>query len=148
MRDMKAIVKAAEAAFEELELGLPLSVGIDLVDVEDFAADAKDNSVMRAMFTEEELDECEGDAERLAGKFAAKEALVKALGTGFRGISELDITVRSFLSGRPILVLSPRAQALIEARGFSQVTCSLAHEEGMAIGIAVGVRTRGGEADG
>jgi phosphopantetheine--protein transferase-like protein len=148
VKDLKSIFKTAETAFTDLELRLPLSVGIDLVDVESFRLDVDSEEVLQAMFTKEELDECNGDMERLAGKFAVKEALVKALGTGFRGISELDITVRSFPRGRPAVVLTPTAEALVTARGFAQITCSLAHEEGLAIAIVAGVRTQEGISDG
>ena len=77
----------------------------------------------------------------LAKRFAAKEALVKALGTGFRfGVGPRDIGVRHDPLGRPYLVFSAVAQGLLDARGVAESHLSLADEEDLAVAFVTLLR--------
>ncbi|WP_108446900.1 holo-ACP synthase [Halomonas denitrificans] len=74
----------------------------------------------------------------LAKRFAAKEAFVKALGTGLRrGMRWTEIQVVNDALGRPSLVLSGRAQALAEAAGVRALHLSLSDEEALATAFVV-----------
>jgi len=76
--------------------------------------------------------------ERLAGRFAAKEAGMKAIGTGWRrGVRWLDFEVSNLPSGRPTLLLHGMAQKVAAELGVRNVVLSLTHtaEQGLAIVI-------------
>ena len=73
-------------------------------------------------------------AEHLAARFAAKEAALKALGTGLSlGVRWREMEVRRARGQRPTLVLSGRAAAIGEARGVRRLHLSLTHDAGLAL---------------
>jgi len=93
------------------------------------------------MFTEQERSVC-GDnrasASRYAARFAAKEAFLKALGTGLRdGLSWQDMEVVNDELGKPDLRLSGRALELYTEKQISRVFLSLSHDAGCAIALVV-----------
>ncbi|MCU0936313.1 MAG: holo-ACP synthase [Gammaproteobacteria bacterium] len=116
-----------------------LGVGVDVVRVSrvQAAVDRFGVRFARRILTGEEIGDLPGPrraAQFLAKRFAAKEALVKALGTGFRyGVGPRDIGVRHDPLGRPFLVFSPLAQGLLDARGVAESHLSLADEEDLAV---------------
>lgn len=119
-----------------------LGIGIDQVDTSRIA-DLLDRFGARGetrLFSDEELQRC-GDrpraAECLAARFAAKEAFVKALGTGLRGMKWTDIEVRGGENERPVLVLHNGAADELSRRGGSVAHLSLTHESGIATAIVV-----------
>ena len=74
----------------------------------------------------------------VAARFAAKEAAVKALGTGFaKGIGPRDIGVRNNELGRPELVLSTKAQALARERGVGTLHLTLTHTRDNAAAVVI-----------
>ena len=78
--------------------------------------------------------------ERLAARFAAKEAVLKALGTGWRnGIAWTDVEVRSDPMGRPILSLANEAARLAERQGVSAWSISLTHTGTFSAASAIGI---------
>lgn len=77
-------------------------------------------------------------ASRMAGRFAAKEAASKALGTGWRGISWKEIEVMRHPSGAPSLALHGRAAELAERLGLTNFEVSLSHEKEYATAFVVG----------
>ena len=87
-----------------------LGMGIDLVEVERMDRFLKKKGAERKCFTDKEISYCRQHrlfAPHFAGHFAAKEAVVKALGTGFsQGIHFLDIEVDHDASGKPYIILS------------------------------------------
>ncbi|WP_419946957.1 4'-phosphopantetheinyl transferase superfamily protein [Candidatus Poriferisodalis sp.] len=112
------------------------AVGVDAVSVAEFEADIRgDRIVLETMFTETEIFDCGGDYERLAARFAAKEAALKAIGTGVRGLEMRDIVVNTASDGRPSLLLSRAAQDKASESGLADFECSLTHEEGFAIAV-------------
>lgn len=119
-----------------------LGIGIDHVDAARIS-DLRERFGERGehrLFTDRELGLCLGRPrpdECLGARFAAKEAYVKALGTGLRGMAWTDIEVRGGEDERPRLVLSGGALAAFEARGGSQVHVSLTHEAGTAVAVVV-----------
>lgn len=70
---------------------------------------------------------------QLAGRWAAKEAIVKALGTGWRGVGYTEVEIRRQPSGAPVVYLHRRAATLVAAWGKGQWQLSLSHEENYAI---------------
>ena len=91
---------------------------------------------MRRVFTEEEIRYCHSKAnrdERLAARFAAKEAGMKALGTGWsRGVRWRDLEVRRQPGGRPTLAFHGRAGEIAATLGVSNVSLSLTHTQEQA----------------
>jgi holo-[acyl-carrier protein] synthase len=75
--------------------------------------------------------------ETIAGRFAAKEATAKALGTGWRGIGWREIEVTRQLTGEPGLRLCGRAMKRAQALGIEQLTLSISHEREYAIAFVV-----------
>lgn len=76
-------------------------------------------------------------AETAAGIFAAKEALVKALGTGFRGLTPADIHVLHDGQGAPAYALTDKVRAALTARGAQSVYLSISHDGDYAMAVAV-----------
>lgn len=71
--------------------------------------------------------------QRLAARFAAKEAAAKALGTGWRGVGWKEVEIQRLESGEPKLQLHGRAVALAEKRGLSAWEVSISHEREYAV---------------
>lgn len=91
----------------------------------------------RRFFTEQERAYCHGRIASLAGRFAVKEAVGKALGTGIGDINWTDIEVVCDKRGKPELVLHRRARQLAQEKGLSHWSISLSHTETHAIGFVV-----------
>ena len=120
-----------------------IGVGIDharIDRVQDLLARHPERSRDR-LFTDVERQACEGRqrvAECYAARFAAKEAFVKALGTGLRaGMRWTDIEVSVDEGGRPELVLHRAAARALERSGAGRVHLSFTHEGGVAAAIVV-----------
>ena len=98
---------------------------------------------MRArVFTSEEIAYCDSKArpaESYAGRFAAREATIKALG-GYRGKLWQDISVTRHPSGAPSIALAGNAQARAEALGVTRILITFTHEKTNAVAFAVAVR--------
>ena len=79
--------------------------------------------------------------ERLAGRFAAKEAVLKVLGTGWRGgIAWTDIEIRPEPSGQPIVVLSGECERIATSIGIVRWHVSISHIETHATASAIGMK--------
>lgn len=77
-------------------------------------------------------------AERFAARFAAKEAGMKAIGTGWRrGVTWRDFEVINERSGRPTLLLSGVAREVADQLGVSRITISLTHTQDMAFAVVI-----------
>jgi holo-[acyl-carrier protein] synthase len=118
-----------------------LRTGVDLIEierVEDAVARYGDRFLDR-VFTPGERLACHGRAQSLAGRFAAKEAVAKALGTGIwrQGISWTDIELLRADSGAPTLVLHGAAAARADSLGIAHWSVSLSHNRTQAIAVVV-----------
>ena len=89
------------------------------------------------VYTPSEQAYCRGRAERLAGRFAAKEAVSKALGTGIRRLSWRDIEVLPNRFGRPTVYLHGRAAARARAMGATWLSVSITHTDEVAIAFVL-----------
>ncbi len=117
--------------------------GVDMVDCRRLAAaiERHGERFLRRVFTEAELDYCRGKKRRLehlAGRFAAKEAVLKVLGTGWQGgINWTDIEVTNEPSGQPRVRLSGRCRDIARRKRLGEILVSISHIETHAIASAV-----------
>lgn len=118
------------------------AVGIDIIEI-DRVADVlarHGDRFLRRVYTDDEVRHCRGRVSELAARFAAKEAVMKALGTGVRGIRWREIETLPNRRGKPLVFLygsaAERARK-IELRGLE---VSLTHSKQYAIASVVGER--------
>jgi len=118
-----------------------IGVGIDLVDVERFRASlARTPSMRTRMFTDGERAYAESaadPAERYAARFAAKEAVMKALGVGLGAFGFHDVEVLRHEGGRPALRVVGAAELLAVERGVQAWQVSLTHTATSAGAVVV-----------
>ena len=118
-------------------------IGVDIVATGRFQRfiDAGNSAIMERLFTPDERSLCgsrKDAASCLAARFAAKEAFLKALGTGLReGISWLDLEVSNDPLGKPELILSGKAAEQFQRNGLIRVHLSLSHDGGSAVAMVV-----------
>lgn len=120
-----------------------LGIGTDMVDIvrmDQNIAEHGDKLAHKILSDSELLDYMASGSKSqfLASRFAAKEAVAKALGTGFRdGLSLKHIEVKKDPLGRPHIGVSERAQILMDTLGVSQTHLSLSHERGFALAFVI-----------
>ena len=119
-----------------------IGIGIDIVDVERFAKRLPSEPGLKEdLFTDSEIAYCGGKArspECLAARFAAKEAFLKAIGTGWRdGIAFRQISISSDELGKPSMNLTGKAREIAAARHTRAVHLSLSHEKTHAVAVVV-----------
>ena len=121
-----------------------VSHGIDMVECARLAESISRHGerFLNRMFTEAELAYCRGrkrEIEHLAGRFAAKEAVLKVLGTGWRnGITWKDIEVRNEPSGQPVVTLTGQCRVIADQLGLDKILISISHIGTHAIASAIG----------
>lgn len=117
--------------------------GVDIVDTADFARLMNEQAehFLDRYFTPAELataDEGGSRTERLASRFAIKEAVLKALGTGWgNGIAFTDVEVVSQQTGAPSIVLHRRLVTVAEERGIAQWLVSASHTSTVAMASVI-----------
>jgi holo-[acyl-carrier protein] synthase len=120
-----------------------LGLGVDICDIARMERALERHPSMRArVFTPEEVAYCDGKArpaESYAGRFAAREAVIKALG-GYRGKGWHDISVTRAPSGAPAIRLEGNAKRRADLLGVTEVLVSFTHERANAVAFAVAVR--------
>lgn len=112
-------------------------IGIDITEISRIAAAIEKQSFYEKVFTKNEREYYETNgkkAETLAGFFAAKEAVSKALGTGINGFSLLDIEVSHLSGGKPYVTLFNGAKDLLSGRS---AEISISHSAGVAVAVCV-----------
>ena len=119
-----------------------LSTGVDLIEIDRVAGTLEryGERFLRRIFTPGEIAYCRGRAPNLAARFAAKEAVMKCLGTGFRGVGWRDVEVVRAPSGAPSPRLHGRALRRAERLGVTEIGISLSHSRGFAMAFAVAHR--------
>ncbi len=118
------------------------AVGIDMIAIPRVrrVLERHDTRFLRRVYTPEEVAFCRGRVQELATRFAAKEAVMKALGTGARGVAWREIEVLPNRRGKPLVYLYGRAQERAESIGLSALDVSMSHERDFAVAAVVGVR--------
>lgn len=119
-----------------------LSVGVDIVEIGRVQRLVADNEgIERRVFTTREIAYCSGKRRRfehLAARFAAKEAVLKAIGTGLAGrMRWTDVEVVRGASGRPHVALEGEVARAAQRRGISQIDVSLSHTSDYAVAQAI-----------
>jgi len=112
-----------------------ITTGIDLVEIERFRnlnPSIKERFLKR-VFTSQELSDCAGKDQSLAGRFAAKEAAAKALGCGIGEVRWQDIEILQDEQHKPMLVLHGKAFEISTTQGWSSWSVSIAHTRDHAI---------------
>jgi holo-[acyl-carrier protein] synthase len=120
-----------------------VGLGVDICEIARMERALARHSTMRErVFTPPEIAYCDSKArpaESYAGRFAAREATIKALG-GYRGKRWHDISGGRAPSGAPSIVLDGHAKARADALGISQVLVTFTHEKTNAVAFAIAVR--------
>ncbi len=115
-------------------MGRIVGIGVDVVDLARFErALSRTPRLRERLFAENERDL---PLRSLAGRFAAKEALMKALGAT-DGVGWHDMRVVPDTEGNPDLVVSGRAAEIVSARGIASLHLSMSHDAGVAIAFVV-----------
>ena len=112
-------------------------IGTDLIEVERVKKAYERESFRNKIYTEQEQQMIAKNAQRAAGNFAVKEAVVKAFGTGFGKISAIDIEVLRELSGKPYVVLHRAARELQENLGILHIHVSITNTKEYAVGYVI-----------
>ncbi len=116
-----------------------LSVGVDIIELSRInqVLERWGTSFLNRIYTEQEQEYCRGRIPQLAARFAAKEAVMKALGTGIRGVGWKDIEVTRQRGRAPEISLHNRATLRAEKIGVVQVAISLSHSRDYAVASVV-----------
>lgn len=123
-----------------------VSVGVDMIEVTRIRRALEDRGIGRRfrarVYTEREIEYCEGKGQgkyqSYAGRFAAKEAVMKALGRGWGSkVGWLDIEVRSPLGGKPEICLRNKTSAFAQELGIQSFSLSITHTKQLAMAYVV-----------
>ncbi len=120
-----------------------VGIGVDLVCIDRIAQLRRRHGLrfLQRVFTPEELRENgleDARDERLATRFAAKEAVMKALGTGWgQGVGFKQIIISSLPSGQPVAELRGTAAQIARSLGAGRVLITMSNEQGFAIAVAI-----------
>jgi holo-[acyl-carrier protein] synthase len=124
------------------------AVGVDIIEIERIEGALRKfgERFLGRVYTRLEVAFCRGRVSELAARFAAKEAVMKALGTGARGVAWREIEVLPNHRGKPLVYLHGRAQRRAERIGLDEIDISLSHSRDFAVAFVVG-RSRDLEPD-
>ncbi len=118
-------------------MGRIVGIGTDLVEVDRVTKAYAKESFQQKYFSERERELIQKKPARAATAFAGKEAVVKAMGTGFQGILPSDIEILREPSGAPCVRLSGNAAAQARRHGVSGIHISLTDTEELAMAYVV-----------
>jgi holo-[acyl-carrier protein] synthase len=121
-----------------------VGLGVDVCEIARMERAISRHPTLRdRVFTPEEIAYCDRKArpaESYAGRFAAREAAIKALG-GYRGRRWQDVSVTRHPSGAPSIRLDGNAKRRADALGVTEVLISFTHEKASAVAFAIAVRS-------
>jgi holo-[acyl-carrier protein] synthase len=114
-----------------------IEVGVDIVEIGRVraAVERHGEGFRRRVYTELEWQQCGSSIPSLAGRFAAKEAVMKALGIG--GMRFRDIEIRRSPSGKPEVELSGRMLARADSLAIQRITVTISHSRDNAVAVAL-----------
>lgn len=118
-----------------------LRTGIDLIEIDRLRSlfESYGQRFLDRVFTPQELTELGENIASLAGRFAAKEAVAKALGTGIGAVAWREIEILRGPKREPVLHLHGSAARLAEELGLGEWSVSISHTQTHAVGIAVAI---------
>ena len=118
-----------------------VGVGCDIIEIERIARAIKRESFIQRVFTAKEAAYCQSRGQQAAASFAAgfaaKEAVLKALGTGLREGSLQEIAVANDALGKPLVQLSGHFAALSRQLGVKNIQISLSHSRDFAVAYVI-----------
>ena len=122
-----------------------LIAGVDIIEIARIHRVSEDYGLrfLKRIYTKKELLYCRGRAPQLASRFAAKEAVMKALGTGVRGVGWKEIEVKRERGHAPFIELHGRALRRSELIGLANLALSLSHSREFAVASVIGESERG-----
>jgi holo-[acyl-carrier protein] synthase len=120
---------------------MELAIGVDVIVISRVGKVLQKHPerFLRRVYTPEEVAFCRGRVHELAARFAAKEAVMKALGTGARGLAWREIEILPNRRGKPLVYLHGLAKARGEKIGMRGIDVSLTHEGDLAIAVVAGM---------
>ncbi len=120
---------------------MQLATGIDLLEINRLrdAIATHGERFLQRIFTPRELEANAQRVESLAGRFAAKEAVAKALGCGIGDVAWKEIEILRAESGAPQLVLHGAAERMAREQGLAKWSLSLSHSQSHAVAVAVAI---------
>jgi len=115
-------------------------VGVDIIEIEriERAIKRRGKRFLQRIYTEAELKLCGERTQALAVRFAGKEAVMKALGTGIKGISWREIEIMTEPSGKPLVNLYHKAKEKADSLCLNKLAISLSHSREYAVAFVVG----------
>jgi holo-[acyl-carrier protein] synthase len=116
-------------------------IGVDIIEINRVMEVTRKwgETFLLRVFTTSELKSYRERQSSLAARFAAKEAVLKALGACDRGISWQDIEILTENNGKPIVKLSGKAREAARELGITEMSVSLSHSKEYAVAFAVAV---------
>lgn len=114
-------------------------IGVDIIEIARIKENLSKQKFMQRIFTSHEITYCQPKANpevHFAGRFAAKEAILKALGTGLSGLSWTDIEVLPDSKGVPRVQLHTSAGEIARQQGITEVLVSISHSDNYAVAYA------------
>jgi holo-[acyl-carrier protein] synthase len=118
---------------------MKIATGVDLIEIsrieEVIARHGK--HYLERIYTPAELEQCGKRAESLAGRFAAKEAVAKALGSGIGDVSWQEIEILGDEQNAPVLTLHGAAKQKADTLGFSVWSVSISHSQSHSVAFVV-----------
>ncbi len=115
-------------------------LGVDIIEIKRIrqALASWGDRFMRRIYTEKEIQLYSGRVESLAVRFAAKEAVFKALSRPGRYLSWQNVEIISAADGRPLVILSGEALQIAQERGLKSLEISLSHSRENAVAVVMG----------
>jgi holo-[acyl-carrier protein] synthase len=115
------------------------AIGVDIIEISriERVISRWQDSFLKRIYTGEELESC-SNASSLAARFAAKEAVMKALGIGARGVNWRDIEILTNGDGAPLIRLHGRARERSKEIGIAEFCVTMSHSREYAVAFVVG----------
>jgi len=116
-----------------------LSIGVDIIEVERIESATKqwDRRFLNRIYTEAELKICRGEIPALAARFAGKEAVMKVLGTGTKGVGWQEIEILADAQGKPLVQLYGKASETAKKLNLTELSISLSDTKQYAVAAAI-----------
>jgi holo-[acyl-carrier protein] synthase len=117
------------------------AIGVDIVEIErvESVISRWGKRFLKRIYTETELEICRNRSPSLAARFAAKEAVMKVLGTGGRGIGWREIEILTGDDGKPSVKLYGHALDKAEELNLNELSVSLSDSKHHAVAVAIGI---------
>jgi len=120
---------------------MKLATGVDLIEISriDEVVARHGKHYLERIYTPAELEQCGKRAESLAGRFAAKEAVAKALGSGIGDVTWKEIEVLGDENNAPVLTLHGEALKKANELGLSTWSVSISHSQSHSVALVVAI---------